>query len=95
MHVRLIVHLERVPDQPEEFVWWAETDQVPGFSAAAGHLPTLLERAKAALTEFIGDEPELAYELAAARTPEHEGARLVDGSYRHAGRSPRVIIAAA
>lgn len=43
----LIIHLE---DADGEVVWWAESPDVPGFSAAAPTLAELRERAREALS---------------------------------------------
>lgn len=47
----LTIHLESVDD---EVVWWADSPDVPGFSAAAPSLVELRERASAALEEILG-----------------------------------------
>jgi len=57
MLIDLIVHLERVPEGKPHFVWWAESVDVPGFSAAADHLPQLLEQAESALRAALPDDP--------------------------------------
>jgi predicted RNase H-like HicB family nuclease len=47
----LTIHLEAVEG---EVVWWADSPDVPGFSAAAPSLVELRERATAALEEILG-----------------------------------------
>lgn len=54
MNIELMLHLERAEDR---VVWWAETADVAGFSAAADTLVELRERARAALLEIVGEEP--------------------------------------
>lgn len=62
MTIELMLHLERADDQ---VVWWAETTDVPGFSAAADTLAELRERVRSALLEITGGEPvELVERLA-------------------------------
>lgn len=61
MRVEVQLHLEAVPD--EGFVWWAESPDVSGFSAAASHLPELLERCDSALSEILDDSLEIAYRM--------------------------------
>ena len=46
VNIELRVHLERVDDVDTRWIWWADSQQLPGFSAAADHLPDLLERAR-------------------------------------------------
>jgi predicted RNase H-like HicB family nuclease len=76
MKIRLVVHLEAAAGQESPFVWWAEADELPGFSAAADHLRELLARAEAAIPEVLRERDldatdlqirvELAAEEAAA-----------------------------
>lgn len=47
MDIQLNVHFE--PVGSDEWVWWADSDQVPGFTAAADHLKEMLKRARLAL----------------------------------------------
>jgi hypothetical protein len=49
--IELRVHLERVDDADTRWVWWADSQQLPGFSAAADHLPDLMSKAKAVILE--------------------------------------------
>lgn len=66
MAIRLLVHLEPAGDQQ---VWWAESPDVPGFSASDATLRDLLARSSWALTEIAeerGDDPtsvDVVYEL--------------------------------
>jgi hypothetical protein len=50
----LVIHLE---GGDGEVVWWAESPQIPGFSAAAPTLKELRERAYRALREIAGPGP--------------------------------------
>jgi hypothetical protein len=48
-----LVHLERTDDGPS---WWAVSEEVPGFSAAADTLTELRTRIRAALSDLgIGE----------------------------------------
>ena len=49
MDIQLRVHLE--PGEGTEWVWWADSEQLPGFTAAADHLPDLLAKAKDVIRE--------------------------------------------
>jgi len=53
--IDLLIHLEQVPDPDPGFVWWAESPDLPGFSAAADHLPDLLRQAEAAIDDLVAD----------------------------------------
>jgi len=60
VNVTLLIHLERAEDEDgARLVWWAETDDLPGFSAAADHLPDLLDQAAAAINEIAGEPVEI------------------------------------
>jgi hypothetical protein len=61
--VTLRVHLEATGEIGDGFVWWAESDDEPGFSAAADHLPELLARARAALAEIRGEEVAIVTQM--------------------------------
>jgi predicted RNase H-like HicB family nuclease len=61
MTIRLVIHLEALPDRP---VWWAESPDVPGFSATEDTLGKLLNRAQWALDAELGKPFQLEYELA-------------------------------
>jgi predicted RNase H-like HicB family nuclease len=54
MEVTLLLRLESIEEEPH-FVWWAESPELPGFSAAADHLPQLLVQAKDAVLELHPD----------------------------------------
>jgi predicted RNase H-like HicB family nuclease len=58
--VELVIHIEAADG---EAVWWAESPEVPGFSAAAPTLAELRERATAALTELQGAPVRLTERL--------------------------------
>ena len=87
MRIELLIHLEPVPEQEEPYlVWWGESDEVPGFSVAADHLPQLLQRAREALHAevdtdidlvpvFASEPPDLAEEPAGEATSGMEMAR--------------------
>lgn len=53
MDVHLLIHLERAD---RDVVWWAETDDVAGFSAAADSLAEMRARALAALAEIAEEQ---------------------------------------
>jgi predicted RNase H-like HicB family nuclease len=68
MTLALKIHLEAV-GEPDDggFVWWAESDDLPGFTAAADHLPDLLAQSADAIREITGDEnveivPQLVFD---------------------------------
>ena len=50
--IDLVIHLETV--NSHRVMWWADSPQVPGFSAAADSLSALRARAKEALAEVLG-----------------------------------------
>lgn len=54
MKVELLLHLELTGGDPR-FVWWAESPQLPGFSAAADHLRDLLAQSRAAVGELLSE----------------------------------------
>lgn len=60
MAIELHVHLEATNDPESPCVWWAECDEVPGFSAAASHLAELVARSEAALADLLGQEIDVA-----------------------------------
>ena len=63
MAIELSVHLEATGETSPGFVWWAETEAVPGFSAAADHLDELLQRSEEALRDIVGADVELEPKL--------------------------------
>jgi hypothetical protein len=69
--VELRVHLERVDDADTRWVWWADSVQLPGFSAAADHLPDLLSRARDVIREekILPDEANITVLLVPIEHP--------------------------
>lgn len=64
MQIYLQIHLEPLPEEPF-FSWWAESDQLPGFSAAADHLPELLSLVEEGARQMLpGEEIELVPQIA-------------------------------
>lgn len=70
--IELIIHLEGVDG---EAVWWAESPDVPGFSAAAPSLIELRERAQAALEELKGCPVRIVECLEGASHERHDDER--------------------
>jgi hypothetical protein len=63
MDIRVLVHLEAVPGEAR-LVWWAESPDVPGFSALDDDLPGLMVRTEIALGDQLsGEALMLHYEL--------------------------------
>lgn len=60
MNVELVIHLDSADDQA---VWWAESDDVPGFSASADSLVELRRRAHAAIGEIVGEPARIRERL--------------------------------
>lgn len=58
--IELVIHIEAANG---EAVWWAESPEVPGFSAAAPTLAELRTRATAALAELRDDPVEIVERL--------------------------------
>jgi len=59
MSVRVVLHLERLPETDKP-AWWAESPDVPGFSAAAlslYELRIMAERALRDLATEAGEDP--------------------------------------
>lgn len=56
MRARILVHLEASDSGP---VWWAESPEFPGFSAAGDTLVNLRRRTNAALSELASERGEL------------------------------------
>ena len=69
--VELRVHLERVDDADTRWVWWADSVPLPGFSAAADHLPDLLSRARDVIREekILPDEANITVLLVPIEHP--------------------------
>ncbi len=71
MIVTLIIHEEIVDRSP---VWWADSEDMPGFYVTDETLPGLLSRSRSAIEEILeerGDDPsslDLGYSLAATST---------------------------
>ena len=54
--VELLIHLESIsPENGGGFVWWAESPELPGFTASADHLPELIEKSRVAVSELLGE----------------------------------------
>ena len=62
MTTELIIHLE-VADG--DVVWWAESPDLPGFTAAGSSLGELRERAMAAIEEIQGGPVQIVEHLEA------------------------------
>lgn len=73
----LMIHLEHAEG---EAVWWADSPDAPGFSAAASSLIELRERATAALEEILGGSVHIVERLDGLRVQrrdvEHWDARV-------------------
>lgn len=65
--VTIEVHVEAVDGAP---VWWADSDDVDGFYAAADSMEQLRVQVIAALGELLGDTVELVERLAGKRDRE-------------------------
>lgn len=52
MQILVHLHLERIEEDPG-YSWWAESDDLAGFSAAADSLAELLRRVNAAVPEIV------------------------------------------
>jgi predicted RNase H-like HicB family nuclease len=69
MIVTLVIHEEQVD---QSTMWWAESEDLPGFYAADATLPGLLARSRSAIEEILeerGEDPstlELRHSLAPA-----------------------------
>ncbi len=61
--VRVLLHLEATDDGG--VVWWAESGDVPGFTAAAPELVELRRRVRAALADDFSDGVTYTEELVA------------------------------
>lgn len=75
MTIRLLVHLEPAGDRQ---LWWAESPDLPGFSASDDTLRALLARANWALAEITeehGDDPivDVMYELVGTSGSDNPG----------------------
>lgn len=72
MAVNVLIHLE--PTDKGELVWWAESPETPGLSAAANSLVELQFLVRQSIVELVGDV-EVAYRLAEDE-PVTEGERV-------------------
>jgi predicted RNase H-like HicB family nuclease len=63
MDITLLVHVERVPGE-QAFAWWAESDELPGFSAAGDSMQELREVAMAAIAAEFPDVERVRERLA-------------------------------
>ena len=77
MQVTLLIHLELAEgDAGPQFVWWAESPDIEGFSAAADHLPDLLADLEVSIPAILherGDDIEIEIVHRLAATPEPTG----------------------
>ncbi len=65
MTIHLIMHLEAFEiDGLREVAWWAESPDVPGFSAAAPTVVRLRSSALEALVDHLGYRPDVVESLA-------------------------------
>jgi len=51
MEINLLVHIEAIEEE-KKVVWWAESEELPGFSSAADHLPELLSLCREAIADM-------------------------------------------
>lgn len=72
MTVELLIHLEPAG---AEVIWWAESPDFAGFSAAAASLSELRARATQAITEFAGPNTAIVERMADsdAGDEDHDG----------------------
>jgi len=63
MNVTFAIHLEPAD---QDVVWWAETDGLPGFSAAAPTLRELRTLIEEAVRLHLGTDAEIGLELITA-----------------------------
>jgi hypothetical protein len=90
VEVTLKIRLEPTGDADSPFVWWADVDDMPGFSAAADHLPDLLRQAKAAVEELLSEPVEIRHKV--VFVDDESGADSVSVSpRRHAGDSAPAV----
>jgi hypothetical protein len=93
MDVRVLVHLETVPGD-QRLAWWAESPDVPGFSALDDDLPSLIVRTNLALEELLEDrQPIVSFELVSdpprSDNPAPDAPFIPDGQESPGGESPR------
>jgi len=80
MTIRLFVHLESAGDRQ---LWWAESPDLPGFSASDDTLRDLLARSSWALAEIAeehGEDPnvDVVYELVGTSGSDNPGSADID-----------------
>jgi predicted RNase H-like HicB family nuclease len=63
VNITLKIHLEPTGALEDGFVWWAESDDLPGFSAAADHLAELVSNAKSAIAELLGADAVIVQQM--------------------------------
>jgi hypothetical protein len=63
--IEILLHIERadLPGQPPEFVWWAESNEFPGFTAAAPTLAELRSVVRDAVRELDLSDSEIQERL--------------------------------
>lgn len=66
MKVQVLLHLESTDE--DTVAWWAESEDVPGFVAAAGELVELRRRVREALDEEFPGGYECAERLVVANS---------------------------
>ncbi len=87
MDVHVLVHLDRADD---DWVWWAESPEVPGFYAAESSLQALLIRAEWTLANVLAEQSGIEdvtfrHELVGA-PPLSEGVQVVEDPDQNPGR---------
>jgi predicted RNase H-like HicB family nuclease len=68
MDVRLLIHLDRLDDE-QRAVWWAESPDVPGFSAVGDTLRELRSCSISALEEICAAPIVVREQLIAVEEP--------------------------
>ena len=61
MDITLVIHLEVAEDPQPKFVWWADSEDLPGFSSAADHLQELLKLSREAIDEMALGKVNIRY----------------------------------
>lgn len=96
MAVTLCVHMEMTE---EGAVWWADSEQVEGFSAAASSLQELTAMAKHALVDMMSDgeldeQPILVHLVEAVASSSNPTRAQVDAPVmpRSPGANSRVLV---
>ena len=80
MTIRLLIHLEPAGDRQ---LWWAESPDLPGFSASEDTLRDLLARANWAISEIaeesgVGPMVDVTYELVGTSGSDNPGSTDID-----------------